>query len=359
MSRPIVFLWENLGPYHLDRLRAVAASGRRAIGLQYAERSDTYDWVADMGALDVRTLGAAGGWRLAWRLWRAARRIGRADFFFCHYQHWPVLLVAAALRLTGGRVFTMADSKADDHPRRRWREVVKRVFLLPYVGALTAGGRSRDYLRGHGIARIALGYDTIALDRVRAAAGAPPAPDGLVFADRDWLVVARLVPKKNIALAISAHARWLAVTDRPRALHLCGAGPLESELRTQAARLGVADHVHFHGFVQTDAVARRLASALALLLPSVEEQFGLVVAEAQAMGLPVLITPAAGAADVLVAPGVEGFILSPDEAAGWADAMAMLSDDEARWRRMAIAAAASAPRGDVARFVEGVAALTR
>ena len=360
--RPVVFLWENFGPYHLDRLRGVAASGRRAIGLQYARTSETYDWVADAGGLDLRTLGlrpGEHGWRLAWRLWRAGRRIGRADLFFCHYQHWPVLLAAIALRLTGGRLFAMFESKHDDYPRHFWREAGKRLFLIPYTGALVPTPRSRAYLAFLGLrGRIATGYSTVAIDRIRAAAGTPPAPAGLAFDQREWVVVARLVPKKNIALAIDAHARWLATAARPRDLHLLGSGPLEAELREQAARLGTAARVYFHGFVQSDAVARRLAGALALLLPSTEEQFGLAVIEAQAMGLPVLLTPAAGAADVLVEPGVDGFLLAPDDPAGWAAAMALLAEDEGRWRAMTTAAAAGADRGDVARFVEGVTALT-
>lgn len=363
--RPAVFLWENYGPYHRDRLRAVAASGRRAIGIQYADHSATYDWETAADDLDIRTLGLATaarghGWRLAWRLWRECRRIGRADVFLCHYEQGPVLAVAWALRLTGRRVLTMTDSKFDDYSRHLWREAAKKLFLKPYVGALTASSRSADYLRWLGIPvdRIALGYNCVSAARLLILSGGLQAPDGVCFDERDWVVVARLVPKKNVALAIEAYAQWLTRTAHPRDLHLCGSGPLEADLRALAARLGVADRVRFHGFVQSDAVARRLASSLALLLPSVEEQFGLVVIEAQALGLPVLVTPQVGASDVLVEAGVNGFLLEPDNPQGWAAAMLMLSEDEARWRRFALAARAGAPRGDVARFVQGVAALT-
>ena len=49
------------------------------------------------------------------------------------------------------------------------------------------------------------------------------------------------------------------------------------------------------GNLPSDAIGAQLARSLALLLPSREEQFGLVVVEAQAMGLPVVLSINCGA----------------------------------------------------------------
>lgn len=363
----LVFVWENLGPTHLDRLGALAAGlpAGAVRGVQLSGRSNTYGWDATVSApFDVVTLGdrpvTARNFRLVPPLLRACLRGGRADIFLCHYQDPAILLTAMLLRLLGRRVWTMGDSKFDDYPRRLRTELVKALFFLPYRGALTASLRARDYLRLFGFRpeRIALGYDTLSVDRIAALAGAPPAPDGAPFAERDFAVVARHVPKKNLSMAIEAFALWLAQTDHPRDLHLCGSGPLEAELRAQAERLGVAGRIHFHGFIQTDAVSRILARALCLLLTSTEEQFGLVVIEAQALGLPVLVTANAGACDVLVDSGVNGFVLDPANPAACAALMLLLSEDEARWRRFATAARDGRYRGDCRHFVAGVLALT-
>lgn len=362
--RPVVFLWENFGPYHLDRLRAVAADGRRVIGIQLAATSNTYGWAAsDAAGLDIRTLLAAGEHRshgkLTWRLLREARRIGPADWFLCHYEQPAVFAAALALRLRG-RVFAMFESKFDDYPRRWWWEAGKVALLSPYAGALVPTPRARDYLAFLGLSRrVAFGYSTVSVARVRALLGSAPAPDGATFPDRDWVAVSRLVSKKNLQLAIAAYAAWLPQAQTPRDLHLLGSGPLEAELRAQATALGVTARVHFHGFVQADAVSHRLARSLALLLPSVEEQFGLVAIEAQAAGLPVLATPQVGATDVLIDGGLNGFVLPLGKPESWAASMLLLSEDEARWCRFATAARDGAGRGDVARFAEGVAALTR
>ena len=361
-QRPWVFLWENLGPTHDDRLQAVvrAEPERRIVAIQYARESHTYAWRGvDPACYDRRTLFATGrptGLGLAIRLLRACLREGRAEFFLCHYQEWPVLLAACVLRLLGRRAFCMVDSKFDDRERHLAREMVKSAFLAPYCGALTASNRSRDYLRFLGVpaTKIALGYDSLSIDRIVALAGAPPAPAGVGFADRDLVVVARHVAKKNITTAIDAYALWLERAGHPRDLHLVGSGPLETELRAQVARLRLNDRVHFHGFVQAEEVAKILARGLCLLLPSIEEQFGLVVIEAQAMGLPVLAGANAGACDVLIDTGLNGFVLDPRKPESWAAAMALLSEDKDHWRRMAVATLERRDRGDCRHFVDGV-----
>jgi glycosyltransferase involved in cell wall biosynthesis len=364
-SSKCVFLWENVGPTHADRLAALAAfdADREVVAIQYSPRSHTYLWteIASEG-YETRTLfpdERVRSTRLALRLLRACWREGRATFFLCHYQEWPVLIAATVLRLAGRRVFTMVDSKFDDYSRWLPREVVKAVFLLPYLGALTASLRSRDYLRFLGIPpdRIMLGYDTLSIDRIATLAQAPIAPDGTAFAERDFLVIARHVQKKNVAMAIDAFAIWLGQAVQPRDLHLCGSGPLEDDLRIQVTRLGLTGRVHFHGFIQTDAVSRLLAGTLCLLLPSVEEQFGLVVVEAQALGVPVIVSANAGASDILVDCGLNGFLLDPGKPESCAALMLLLSEDELRWRRFAEATCKRRYRGDSRHFVTAVRTL--
>jgi glycosyltransferase involved in cell wall biosynthesis len=84
-----------------------------------------------------------------------------------------------------------------------------------------------------------------------------------------------------------------------RRLLLVGNGPLEGALRDRAAELGLGDAVVFCGFLQSTEVANLLSRALALVLVSVEEQWGLVVNEAVALGLPVIVSEYVGHATFL------------------------------------------------------------
>jgi glycosyltransferase involved in cell wall biosynthesis len=372
--RPIVvFFWNQFAPYHIDRIEAVASElGDEAevCAIEVAQRSARYAWAPSTGDGAFRHIVLAPG-RAREDVGTAARfvRLGAALMrlrptyaFLCHYNQPEVLLTAWLARLCGVRVHCMSDSKFDDRPRRLWREVAKRLWMSPYHGALTAGRRSAAYVRMLGVSerRIAQGYDTVGVARVRRLAETAPAPDGVLHVERDFVVVARFVPKKNLTTAIAAYARYRELANAeglaPRGLVLCGDGPLRAELEREVERRAL-NGVRFTGFAQAPEVAGTLGRALALLLPSVEEQWGLVVNEAFALGVPVLASTNVGAADGLIRAGVNGFLFDPFEAEGMARVMHTLAGDAEIWRRFAEAARDSAELGDVGRFVEGVRAL--
>nr|WP_256468179.1 glycosyltransferase [Bradyrhizobium sp. 160] len=205
--------------------------------------------------------------------------------------------------------------------------------------------------------RIAGNYDSVSIARIRQLAGVEPAPTGVPFADRHLTIVARLASKKNIAMAIDAYSLYCRQVESPRPLHICGSGPLEPELRERARLAGIESLVTWHGFVQIDAVSQILGHSLALLLPSIEEQFGLCVVEALAMGLPVIVSDQCGARDHLVRSGVNGFVVEPDNPRGLAFFLNLIGEDEKLWRFMSANALEYAKYGDVSRFVESATKL--
>jgi glycosyltransferase involved in cell wall biosynthesis len=372
MSAPdpptVAVVWTQFAPYHVDRLEAAAAAldGRwRVRGVEMARASGTYAWppstpghgYAHVTLVRDRPVERLVGWARLRRLWPAVRDCRAVAL--CHYERPETWLLALALRLARRRVILMFETTAWDRPRRRWREAAKRLALAPYQAALVGGAAHESYLRalGWGARPLAHGYDGVAVARLRREADAPAAPDGVPFEARVFLVVARCVPQKNLGTALAAYARYAAAAPGPpRALWICGDGPTRADLEREAARLGL-DGCRFLGFQPPTAVARCLARALALLLPSRVEAWGLVVNEALALGVPVLVSDRAGCVPELVADGVRGRVLPPDDVAAWADALAALDRDPAAWRRLASAAAAHAEAGDARHFGTGLAGL--
>lgn len=366
----IALLWPQFGAYHVDRGLALAAALEgvaRVVGIEIAPRSAVYAWERpalpdDFEILTLfpdRAVEAVGVGAEVRGVLAAVRRARVRHLFISGYERPASFLIALLCRLIGVRAHVFLDSKFDDKPRRLPLELLKSVMMLPYRTGFAAGPRAEAYLRFLGLRRrpVAQGYDTVSLARMRALAPASPMASGIAWAERPFLIVARFVPKKNLAFALEAFALYRA-RGGGRDLVLCGSGPLEAELRARAGALGISGAVAFRGFCAQPEVAAAMASALCLLIPSVEEQWGLVVNEALAFDLPILAAPGVGAAELLVRPLVNGHVLDIDEHEGWARAMLDIGEDEALWTRLCAGSRRLAPRGDVRAFVAAVETLT-
>lgn len=364
----IGILFSQFAAYHVDRCAAAAArlEGRATVlAVEMAQASALYAWApsGEVARAEKQVLFSGQSYEAIgrWRRFRAAFAALRGCdtvFIGIGYNEREIVALALALRLAGRRVILMGDSKFDDVPRSLRREWLKSLMLRVYSGALVAGPRHVDYIRFLGFRNRAVqtGYDTLDLARVRAQAAEGSSTPVIAWAERPLVFVGRFVAKKNIAFLLDAYAEYRA-QGGGRRLVLVGGGELEDAVRAKIAALGLDDTIEITGFVDSAEVARRLSQGLALLVPSTEEQWGLVVNESIALGLPVVASEAVGSRYTLVHNLINGFVLAPDAVQGWAAAMLALESDEAAWARMVEASHALAPAADVARFAEAVEAL--
>lgn len=165
--------------------------------------------------------------------------------------------------------------------------------------------------------------------------------------------VAQITPWKGQDTAIRAlkwlreniDAHLLVVGDVAFASHRYDNAAFSASLRRLAEELGVVDAVHFLG--QRDDVPELVGESQVLLLPSWDEPFGLAVAEAMAVGTPVVVTDRGGVREY-VRDGVNGRVLPPREPRAWAAAVRGLLADDA-----AMASMAAANVRDAATFNDG------
>ena len=169
------------------------------------------------------------------------------------------------------------------------------------------GFRQRQILRGsyscdHPI------FCRVFSERVRTGAPLP----------RAFLFVGRLVPEKGIDTLLSAYRAYRDRSAEPWPLICCGAGPLSSAVEREPG-------VVARGFVQPEDLAKELAQAGCLVLPSSFEPWALVVHEAAAAGLLVLASEAVGSVPHLVQDGYNGFVFGVNDAAGLTELMGRVS----------------------------------
>jgi len=144
-----------------------------------------------------------------------------------------------------------------------------------------------------------------------------------------WLAVGRLEPQKDYPTLLKAFA---LLGERDQVLLIAGEGRLREELEDLAVSLGIAQHVRFLG-VRRD-VPHLMNAADAFVLSSKWEGFGLVVAEAMACGLPVVVTDSGGPREI-VDGGRLGFLVPPEDPIALAQAMEHLMKlPEAERRRL-------------------------
>jgi glycosyltransferase involved in cell wall biosynthesis len=110
----------------------------------------------------------------------------------------------------------------------------------------------------------------------------------------------------------------------------------QRELKSLATELGIAGRVTFTGFVPDADLAGLLAASTLVVHPAMEEDFGLTVAEAQTLGIPVVAYAAVGPAVILV-PGETGWLVPVGDESGLATTLAEALDSGQRLREFGAA----------------------
>jgi glycosyltransferase involved in cell wall biosynthesis len=301
----------------------------------------------------------------------------------------------------------MSESTAWDDDRNRWKEWIKSWIVGLASTALVGGRPHADYIQQLGMSRerIFLGYDVVdnayfaseaekwreqeSADGERVQAGGDSRP---YFFSRNsqpyFLSSNRFVEKKNLFRLLDAYERYLkscqlsggggkyesADAAPPWDLCMLGDGELKADLLAHCGALGLhvvegspwdvqssTDNrrpttVFFPGFRQIDELPRFYAHAGAFVHASTTEQWGLVVNEAMACGLPVIVSNRVGCARDLVEEGVNGFMFDPYNVEQLADMLSRISTFDYPLSALAAASAQHIAAWGPERFAAGMQA---
>jgi glycosyltransferase involved in cell wall biosynthesis len=375
MSR-VAILFDNFGPYHLARLKA-ASGVCDVLAVEFGSSSAEYDWKASQ---------VGGVKRIALNDQGASRDLSTEEFqkrlFHVFDDYKPEVLVVPgwgyrgalmALRwglLHRAPVICMSESTQWDEARNPIKEWIKRRIIGLFSAALVGGTPHRAYMQelGMPLDRIFLGYDAVdngffetegAVTDAKQRLGQPRlkskggSGDLLNRKSPFLLASARFIEKKNLPRLLRAYAMYRgkaqekAKFERLKAINetasgsiapwdliLLGDGHLRPELEKLRSHLGLEDCVQMPGFKQYEELPAYYALAGAFIHASTTEQWGLVVNEAMASGLPVLVSNRCGCASDLLRESENGWTFDPTNEEQIADLMLRIASDEDARERM-------------------------
>lgn len=321
----VALLFEKFGPYHVARLKA-ARQILPVTGVEWRPVSPDYPWFSTDVPEDVVRCdlderdGAIGAKELRSSLYQRLDEIAPDVVAVPGWSEVGSLLALQWSRSRARAAIMMCDSTYIDAPRFWTGESIKRHILASTAASFVSGTRSKQYLEMLGVPseRIATGYDVIDNERFRrgaeyARANAQKERKRLGLPEHYAIFVGRLIEKKNtsgLLKAFSAYHR-LSTPRRNLSLVIVGDGALAADLRCEAKLLEILPFVHFHGHANEADLPSLYGLSQFFVLPSLVEQWGLVVNEAIACGLPILISDRSGASADLLDAGKNGFGFDP------------------------------------------------
>jgi glycosyltransferase involved in cell wall biosynthesis len=374
----VAVVFHHIGPYHHARLNA-AADRLSVTGVEWSAKGYDAWGVAEAPAryhkislFPQATADYPAGAQLRQALCSMLEQVTPDVVAVNGWNNFGSLAAANCCVARRIPMVVMSESSRQDEARSWWKEMIKRRMVDFYSAALVGGQRHVEYLVELGMPRerIFVGYDVVDNDyfarrtlEIRNSKSEIRNKYGLP--ENYFLASARFIEKKNLTRLIRAYAEYrdrlkgTGVTDpgynkgAPWDLVLLGDGPLRETLNAQLLTLNLRSHVHLPGFKQYDELPVCYALANAFVHPSTTEQWGLVVNEAIASGLPVIVSERCGCVPELVQDN--GFTFDPmneHELAALLFRMATLSDDDRR--RLADASYKIAANFVPERFGEGL-----
>ena len=332
-ERRALLLFMEPTPYILGLIEEIRRQTDQTIDVAFIGHNLSQRW--DIVATTEHTFSLPPG-RVAALTW-VMRRLASREYSILHLSGWghPVLLGAlltgAILRL---RIYVESDTPLTESTS--WvKHSLKRMFYpflfrLP-TRVLPGGSRQAGYFRHYGVEAsrirvVGMTADVVAYSRNAARlrmAGAATAMRmrlGVLPSATVFIFIGRLEAYKGIDTMIEA-MNLIRGRQESAVLLIVGDGSLQGRVEEASVENPAIRNL---GRLGGDGLVTAMVAADVAVLDSRRDAWGLVVNEAMACGLPLIVSSRVGCVDDLVKDGVTGLVIEPEHADVLADAMCEL-----------------------------------
>ena len=346
--------------YKTDLWNALVDSGKVDVSAVYTERRN---WSPDGGhdyqrfpkdwydKIVLNGKGASGALQSALYVLRKIRKMAPDLIYVAGYVHFQTVLAILYACLFGKRFAVHADVFNNGRPegqfsKVKWliREALRKLVFARAEAVLVCGRRGaetaleagcpkdkiRDFPYSVSLARIQTDQPDVVVDEC--------AED--IRAGRSIVLFSgRMIPRKGFVTLLQAMAGLETSTDW--VLWAEGAGPQLQEYASTASKSGIGERCRFLGFCQYDLHSWLMRSAHIVVVPSLEDSWGIVVDEGLQLGKAVISSDATGSGYDRITHEVNGFVLPAGNERDLGEVMELLLGDRDLRGRMGAAAAAS------------------
>ena len=323
--RPALRARTGVGEHIHQVARALARTGSDEITVFSSSWKDRAPAALATGLPNVRIVDRrvpVGALNLAWhRLrWPPIEALAGGEYDIAHSPH-PLLLPSRS----AAQVVTIHDLHFLSHPERTSAEI-RRDY--PALVRAHAGRADRIIVVSRFVAGEVQRLLEIPAERISVCPNGAPewkGPPAVADATGYLLFVGTIEPRKNVGGLLDAYATLLARrADAPRLVIAGGADADAGALLAAIDRPPLAGHVEYRGYVRTDAREALFKGAQMLVLPSLEEGFGIPALEAMSAGVPVVVSNRGALPEVV---GDAGLLIEPEDPESLAAALERLVGD--------------------------------
>jgi len=297
-----IFLWDRMGDYHRARIHEVT----RIAGIDKVWAGDlggadlTYGWESDVNAgnyfrLSEKPVEKVGAFEALKSFRRITKKEKISHVCIAGYGRLAYVLIIIWSVLSGKKILLFAESW---YPGNNLADRLKGLFLRIFTHVcFLSGEKARDHFvkRLHYPSKkIITGYSVIDNQHFAHSTTEKGIPQQL-------LCVARFSEEKNLKMLISAFRK--SEIAKSWELILVGGGPLKQEL----VMLTENSSVRLINWLGYSELPKLYHEASCFILPSIFEPWGLVVNEAMAAGLPIILSDVVGALPDLLNEGKNGW----------------------------------------------------
>lgn len=317
-------------PYVLDFIKVLGADNRKDIMIFFARRRQSQPWRNYETNPSCISFLPRNRLRAMLLLWRLIRQEKTELLHVAGWHGFVMLFSWAVARIKKVPLFVELDSSLRNgqsgFKNRVKNKIYPHLYSIPTC-FLPAGKKGRDYLMDYGVdkSRIVVHQMTVDvlstiknIDRFR----------GDVTAKNNhhicrFLFVGRLIKRKGLSQLLKAFSLVIAQNNLCQ-LTIVGDGECKSDVLSAAQD---NKNITYCGHLDGAALLQQYAFSDVFVFPAYDEPWGLVINEAMAASLPVIVGESVGCAEDLVKHGINGFLIPTNDYLNLSDTMLKLADN--------------------------------